>query len=223
VELKDIVPWGRSFDEYREIFGLTDSDLEKTILGCGDGPASFNAELTRRGGSIVSVDPTYRFSAEELRSRIAEVYDQIMPQAEKNKEMYVWGSIPSVETLGKLRMAAMNTFLADYDRGKAQGRYIQESLPELSFLYKQFDLALCSHYLFLYSEHLGLEQHIESIKELCRVANEVRIYPLLALDGELSPHLAGVVAGLRGTGFACSTRHVNYQFMKGATQMLVIK
>ncbi|MAD80187.1 MAG: SAM-dependent methyltransferase, partial [Planctomycetaceae bacterium] len=32
-----------------------------------DGPASFNAELTARGGSIVSCDPIYEFTADEIR------------------------------------------------------------------------------------------------------------------------------------------------------------
>lgn len=51
--LKNIVPW-RSFDEYVAMFALTDEDLRKNILGCGDGPADFNAEITKRGGKIVS-------------------------------------------------------------------------------------------------------------------------------------------------------------------------
>ena len=41
--LDQVVPWGRSFDEYRRMFALTDADLSRVILGCGDGPASFNA------------------------------------------------------------------------------------------------------------------------------------------------------------------------------------
>ena len=223
MELKNIVPWGRSFDEYQEFFGLTDGDLSKTILGCGDGPASFNAELTSRGGNVISVDPTYQFAAGELQNRIEEVYKEIMPQAEKNKHMYVWESIPSVEALGEIRMSAMNTFIADYEAGKSESRYLPESLPKLSFQDKQFDLALCSHYLFLYSEHVDLEQHIASIKELCRVASEARIYPLLSLDGELSSHLAEVISGLSKVGLVCTKENVKYQFQKGATQMLVVK
>ena len=48
--LEKVVPWGRSFAEYIRMFSLTEEDLEKRILGCGDGPASFNAELTKKGG-----------------------------------------------------------------------------------------------------------------------------------------------------------------------------
>jgi hypothetical protein len=47
MELSKVVPWGRTFKEYKKMFSLSESDLKKTILGCGDGPACFNAELTK--------------------------------------------------------------------------------------------------------------------------------------------------------------------------------
>jgi hypothetical protein len=46
----ELKPRGRNFDEYRRMFSLGDDDLSRRILGCGDGPASFNQELTARGG-----------------------------------------------------------------------------------------------------------------------------------------------------------------------------
>ena len=46
--LADIVPWGRSYDEYRLMFGLDAADLAGRIVGCADGPARFNADATRR-------------------------------------------------------------------------------------------------------------------------------------------------------------------------------
>ena len=52
--LDKVVPWGRSFDEYRRMFALTDADLRGRILGCGDGPAAFNAEATRLGMRVTS-------------------------------------------------------------------------------------------------------------------------------------------------------------------------
>ena len=59
--LEKVVPWGRSFDEYVAMFALSKHDLEKRILGCGDGPASFNATHFRHGGKIISADPLYQF------------------------------------------------------------------------------------------------------------------------------------------------------------------
>ena len=223
MELKNIVPWGRSFQEYREIFSLSDDDLNKKILGCGDGPAAFNAELTAQGGNIISVDPTYRFDTAALRGRIAEVYDEVIPQLHANKEKYLWKHFASVEELGKVRMEAMETFLTDYTAGKEDGRYVQASLPELPFKDQQFGLALCSHYLFLYSEHVDLGQHLMAMEELCRVAREVRVYPLITLNGELSPHLQAVMATLTDSALTTSLIGVDYQFQKGATEMLVVK
>ena len=224
MELSKVVPWGRSLNEYRELFSLTDGDLEKKILGCGDGPACFNAELTSAGGNVVSIDPIYQFDAEQIRSRIDEIYPQVMDQVSKNKKDYVWKSIASIEALGKVRMDSMNRFLNDYDEGKNFGRYMNASLPTLPFEDSQFELALCSHYLFLYSDHVNREQHILSMRELCRVASEVRVYPLLSIsNNEESPHLKAVIADFTSSGVDVSLVPVEYEFQKGTTKMLVAK
>jgi hypothetical protein len=55
--LDRVVLWGRSFDEYRRMFNLTSEDLGGRIVGCGDGPASFNAEATVQGRQVISCDP----------------------------------------------------------------------------------------------------------------------------------------------------------------------
>jgi len=224
VELSEVVPWGRTFGEYREMFSLTNDDLGKKILGCGDGPASFNAELSSKGGNVTSIDPIYRFSPSQIRSRIEEVYPQVMGQVSKNYTDYVWNVITSVEDLGKVRMEAMCVFLRDYKNNQQSGRYINASLPTLPFEDDEFELALCSHYLFLYSDHVNLSEHIQSMKELCRVAKEVRVYPLLSINNnEESPHLHPVMAELEKNGISLSLVSVKYEFQKGATKMLVAK
>ena len=119
-------------------------------------------------------------------------------------------------------MATMRAFLADFDAGRAAARYLTDALPGLSFADGQFDLALCSHLLFLYSEQLSLECHLAAIRELCRVAREVRICPLLALDCRPSPHIAPVQAQLRAAGFVAEIRRVPYEFQAGGNQMMQI-
>lgn len=223
MELSKAVPWGRSFNEYKEMFSLTESDLDKKILGCSDGPASFNAELTKSAGKIISIDPIYQFEAEQIRLRIDEVYAEIIKQVSKSMDDYVWNNIRSVEELGKIRMNAMEKFLTDYEAGKKAGRYINATLPVLPFKDKEFELALCSHFLFLYSDHVSRKQHIASMKELCRVANEVRVYPLLSLDNKKSKHLKPVMSALTEDGIKVSLIPVAYEFQKGATEMLVAK
>lgn len=223
MKLKNVVPWGRSFSEYEEMFCLSAQDITKSILGCGDGPASFNAELTKKGGAVISIDPTYSFSREQLKTRISEVYDEVMPQMVENQDHYIWNSIASVEELGNVRMSAMNAFLADYERGKEEQRYIEAALPSLPFESRQFDLAVCSHFLFLYSDQLNLQQHLEAMQELTRVAKEVRVYPLVTLAGDLSPHLDRVIYHLSSLGIQCELVDSRYQFQKGAKKMLVAK
>ena len=222
-ELKEIVPWGRSFQEYVGMFALSEEDLTKPILGCGDGPASFNAELTRRGGVAVSVDPLYAFSADEISQRIDETFDAVMRQTRQNEDEFVWEHIGSVNELGEVRMAAMRDFLSDYPQGRIDGRYLPHSAPVLSFADESFALALSSHFLFLYSDHLDLNFHIDTIAELCRVCGETRIFPLLQLGATLSPHVEPVTEHFRAEGYEVMRVQVPYEFQRGGNQMLKIR
>lgn len=221
-ELSRVLPWGRSFDEYVAMFDLTAEDLNKRILGCADGPAGFNAELNRRCGRVVSCDPIYRFTREQLSTRIEQACDEIIEQTRKNESNFVWSSIRSVEELRDVRMSAMESFLADYDNGKKQGRYVDAELPALPFDDNAFDIALCSHFLFLYSDRLDLEFHQESIRQMCRVANEVRIFPLIDLDLRPSPYVQPITHSLEKDGFSVSIERVPYEFQRGGNEMLRI-
>lgn len=221
--LDKVVPWGRSYDEYISMFSLTGQDLSLRILGCGDGPAAFNATLTKRGGSVVSVDPIYVFDTEQIRSRVTETYETVIAQMRKNQDDYVWEDIPSVEQLGKIRMSAMEDFLSDFSVGKQNGRYVAGELPSMPFGSKQFDIAVSSHFLFLYSAHLSVEFHIQALQEMLRVAHEVRIFPLLALDGTSSPYLKPVNEYFSAKRLNVNTMRVPYEFQRGGNEMLVIK
>jgi len=205
------------------MFELSDDDLNKRILGCGDGPASFNAEATERGYQIISCDPVYQFKVEEIRRRIDDVYPEIMTKMQQGAGDYIWHSLGGVEQLGEARMKAMSRFLSDFDAGCRQGRYVSASLPTLPFSDSEFDLALCSHYLFLYSDHVDGAAHLASMRELCRVASEVRVFPVVSLDGKASKHLDSVMTTLSADGIDVSLQPVSYRFQKGATEMLVAK
>ncbi len=73
-KLESIVPWGRSLEEYLRMFDLTDDDLKLKLLDCASGPASFNAEMTRKGYKVISCDPIYQFPADAIAQRIQETY-----------------------------------------------------------------------------------------------------------------------------------------------------
>lgn len=220
--LENVVPWGRSFDEYRRMFDLSSEDLRRSILCCADGPAGFNAEAKRRGHSVVSCDPIYRFAAEAIRQRIEETYPLVIENTRKNRDAYLWNVIQSPDELGEVRMAAMHLFLNDYPLGVNEGRYLEMSLPELALPDDRFDLALCSHFLFTYSEHFSQSFHLASVLEMARVAREVRIFPIINLDGQPSPRLIPVMEKLKEKGLTAELLPVPYEFQRGGNQMLMV-
>lgn len=223
MKLNEIIPWGRTLEEYQLMFNLSPEHLELNILGCADGPASFNAEMTALGHSVISVDPLYQWSGEQIKQRVQNTYETVVSQVRQNSHNYVWNRFQNADELGQSRWAAMERFLLDYETGLSEGRYRYQSLPHLEFEDHQFELGLSSHLLFSYSEHLSLEFHLDSITELLRVCKEVRIFPLINLKGEVSPYLERVIADLASTGFDVQVETVGYEFRKGGNQMLKIQ
>jgi hypothetical protein len=222
MQLDTVVPFGRSLDEYTHIFTLTPQDLSQRILGVGDGPASFNAEASQQGGTVVSIDPIYCFTGAEILQRFNAVVDNIIGQVKATADDYVWSYHKSPEDLRHNRERAIQTFLADYALGKKGDRYQAAELPMLPFTDGAFDLALCSHLLFLYSKHLDYAFHRSSVLEMLRVSQEVRIFPLLTLMLERSPHLDPLMDELRQAGYQVEVVQVAYELQKGGNEMLVI-
>ena len=67
---------------------------------------------------------------------------------------------------------------------------------------------------------LTSEFHRAALDELCRVAREVRMFPLLELSGTPSPHVEPVRARLVSRGFDVLIETVDYEFRRGANQMM---
>jgi hypothetical protein len=129
--LDEVIPWGRSFEEYVAMFALSEKDLQSRILGCADGPASFNVEMHERGQKVISVDPLYQHSLEQVRQRIKSASAKVMEQLRENQDDYVCSTIPSIDALRELRMRTMRDFLVDFDQGK-KGLRIRICAPILA-------------------------------------------------------------------------------------------
>jgi hypothetical protein len=218
--IDNVYPWGRSFDEYRDMFALSDADLASRIIALADGPAGFNAGLTRRGGRVVSCDPLYRFDGSQIRSRVERTRSVMIDLVQRNAHRFEWTRFRSPRELACERMGAMETFLADYEAGTRGGRYVDQSLPRLAFADDSFDLAVCSHFLFLYSDEFSTEIHVDSVAEMARLARDVRIFPLLNMRGEPSSHVEPVVAALGERGLKTELLKVDYEFQRGGNEML---
>ncbi|MEM8639904.1 MAG: class I SAM-dependent methyltransferase [Cyanobacteria bacterium P01_G01_bin.54] len=220
-KLTDIVPWGRSAHEYQRMFNLSNSDLTSRILDCGAGPASFTAEMTAQGYSVIACDPLYQFTAADIEQRIQTVCPQIMTGVDQTRDRFVWSQIRSLAELETLRMNAMQRFLQDLPTGQAAGRYVVGKLPTLPFGDRSFNLALSSHLLFTYSDQLSAELHVAALRELLRVAGEVRIFPIVEnFTGARSPHLDPVIRQLQPVVQSLEIVTVDYEFQRNGNQML---
>ncbi|MEL6161838.1 MAG: SAM-dependent methyltransferase [Cyanobacteria bacterium J06623_5] len=222
MQLAQVVPFGRSLDEYIQMFSLSAADLRQPILSAADGPASFNAEATVKGYQIQSCDPLYAFGADDIRDRFYAVRDNIIDQVRQSPDDWVWTYHNSPDDLGERRSQVTECFAADFEQGKQQGRYTMAELPQLPYADNAYKLGLCSHFLFLYSDQLGLAFHLAAIGELLRICSEVRIFPLLSLSLARSPHLAAVTQHLTASGHSWKIETVKYELQRGGNEMLRI-
>ncbi len=218
--LDQTVPFGRSFAEYELMFSLSASDLRGRILDCAAGPASFNAELTAAGGTVCSCDPLYQFTGAEIQRQFSHKLDEVIDQIRATPEHWVWRYHRNPDELRQRRIDVMERFRVDYRSGLGTQRYICGALPALPFKCDQFDLALVSHFLFLYSDHFSQTVHLESIRALMLVAQEVRVFPLIALRGERSQHLEPIYDQLQRDGYRVSIEPVGYELQRGGDEML---
>jgi hypothetical protein len=204
------------------MFRLTEGDLLKGVLDCGGGPASFTAEVSATGYRAVSADPVYRFSGADIRARFDKTADSMMAQIRATPNDWTWIYHRDPDDLLANRRAALDGFLADYEEGMREGRYIVAQLPVLPFESGSFGVAVCSHLLFLYSELLTANFHVQAVRELCRVANEVRIFPLLTLARQPSPHVDAVRSAVEADGWSSEVVRVNYELQRGGNEMMRI-
>jgi len=220
--LEKVVPWGRTRKEYIKMFSLTETDLCKKIASFGDGPASFNYESTKIGHNVMSFDVIYQFTKEQIESQIYKTKDIVMQQMQENKQNYMWKDITDIADLEKKRMGAMQLFLNDFDKGKNDGRYIYHELPnKTDYADNAFDIGLSSHFLLMYTS-LGYDFHIQSIDEMLRISKEIRISPIVDLNGnptELTDHVIEHYKNI----YDVKVVKTSYVFQKNGNQMLCIK
>ena len=222
LKLKNVVPLGRSFDEYRLMFNLSKQDLGKRIIGVGDGPASFNAEMQEMGKSVISVDPLYMFTAKDIKRKFDKVIDNIIDQVRNTPGDWTWTYHMSPDDLKEHRTQSLIKFNSDFEQGKKEGRYLRGELPALEFQDNSFDVALCSHFLFLYSEHYDYNFHKASVYEMLRVSRDVRIFPLLDLMLNRSPYIEPLTQELERDGYIVNIRKVPYEIQRGGNEMMWI-
>ncbi len=225
IELPSISFFGRSLAEYAQFFALDLAALKgRDVLDVAAGPSSFAAEACARKINAVAVDPLYIERPETLAARIARDYGAMFAQMRAKRRLFRWKSFPSIDAAELDRRGAAGRFLADYETHFIHNRYVAGSLPRLPFFDGTFDLVLCAHLLFTYAQRFDFDWHLAACRELVRVsASEVRIHPLVGLDGKPYAGLARLRRELRAGGIASDVVAVDYEFFTGANSMLVLR
>lgn len=219
--MRNLVPWGRNFDEYTKMFGLTDMELTGKIAGFGDGPASFNAECCQQGGHVVSFDPIYRHPLEKVQACLGEAKRQMLEEAGKNPFHDIRTVGMTIDEIEKHHQHATQTFFDDFEEGKEQGRYIDHELPyKIPFPDDTFDLGLSSHFLMLYPK-LGINFHFQAMEEMLRTCHEIRVFPSVDKSGKHTG-LTDKIIGHFCNDYKVRLRETACHFMNGGNEMLII-
>ena len=224
LEFTSVAFFGRTFQEYLHFFGLSRGRLRGLrILDVGAGPSSFAAEARPLGIDVVACDPLYGLPVETLRTHVEIDYARMVEQMRKKADIFRFRYFPSIDAAEKSRREAAALFLADYEGGFLQNRYLGMSLPALELSDDEFDVVLCAHLPFVYAQHFDYDWHLAACLELCRVARvEVRIHPVCGADGRPYEHLDRLLADLAEHGVRGQVIDVDYEFFAGSSSTLIL-
>lgn len=218
--MRKLVLWGHHVAEYKAMFDVSDDALCSRVLEYGCGPSAINATLHEKSAHLVSVDPLFRLEKPALTEKIQSLSHHRIEQMRTDKHPLDVASYGGVDAFIASRQEGIATFLADYEKGREEKRYQALPKEQLLFTDAAFDYALSSHYLFADPDSQPVDFHLQVISELARVANEVRIFPLIDRTGQPSPLLGPVLLGLQQENFGVEVREVNYTLYPAGNAML---
>ncbi|WP_251028544.1 class I SAM-dependent methyltransferase [Bacillus sp. ISL-18] len=144
-----------------------------------------------------------------------------MEHMETAKTNYIWDYFNDIEGLRKHRLSALNDCAKDMKQSSQ--RYVPVTLPSLPFKDGEFDVLLSALFLFMYADRLDYEFHTDTLDELLRVTKEeIRIFPLVDLEGKRYKHLEKIISYLDKKGCSVEEVKVPYEFQVNANSMLKI-
>ncbi len=218
-EVEVIPGWVHGLDEYEQMFDLKPIDYEKTILDFPGSISSFNAEAYEKGSRIISGDAIYRLDIEDMRAYANNLFDMNAAYLKKHANKILKEGTQALDRIFAMWERNKLHFLQDYATGKRQERYESVLMPELPYANHQFQLALCSDYVFCRHAQNDCRPD-QVIFELCRVSEELRIFPLLTEKGTISEWLGPVMLKLQKNNYGIEIREVSFKNLIGANAML---
>lgn len=226
LKLDNIIFTGRTYDEYVRMFNLSKDVLStNTFFVCPGGASSFTAQATKNGYQARAGDILYDLTKDELQSHGESSINTTREKMGDVVDGYNWDEFCNVEGLLQARSKSLSDFLADYQKGLEDGRYIHCALPNLPLTDGEVDVVLSDHLLFTYPQFFDLEFHVQSIDEMIRVAKkEVRLFPLVSsASGIRPPFFDDVIRHLCELGLRSVIETSEYHFQVGSNEMLIIQ
>lgn len=218
--MRKLVLWGHGVEEYREMFDLSEEDMNSRILEYGCGPSAVNAQQFHEAHEAVSCDPLFVLDKDTLSSKAIMIFAQMVEEIRKEQDQFDFSQSGGLDQLIAQRQKGMKQFFSDYEQGKAEGRYYGAADYHLPYPDFSFDFALSSHYLFADLEDQTVDSHLNVIRELARVAKEVRIFPLIDREGKTSEFLGPVLLHLQQDAYGVEVRAVDYHLHQAENAML---
>jgi hypothetical protein len=213
---------GRTFTEYQRMFDFDPNRWAgQQILDCPAGACSLVAEAQDRGIAAVGADKMYDRSPAGLSKRCSEDIETAMDALDGVEDLYIWEFYEDVSELRAYRERAASRFLSDYAQNG--DCYIYADLPSTPFADDAFDLVLSAHFLFLYDDRLSYKFHDETIRELCRISGQLRVFPLHGFDADQSDIIEDLITELESEDYTTAIREVPFEFQRGANEMLVVE
>ncbi|MFI4918140.1 MAG: hypothetical protein ACHP65_01130 [Legionellales bacterium] len=218
--MRKLVLWGHGVDDYREMFDLTHDEMNSRILEYGCGASAVNRQQTQANHAVVSCDPLFVLDKDTLSSKVTMIFAAMAEEVKTEAAQFDFSRSGSFDNLLVARRQGIDQFFTDYDQGKAQGRYLGVTDYHLPFDDFSFDFALSAHYLFADLDDQTVDFHLAVIRELARVAKEVRIFPLIDREGKTSEFLGSVLLGLQQENYGVEVREVAFHLHKSGNAML---
>ncbi|HBB52397.1 MAG TPA: hypothetical protein DCZ80_00665 [Legionellales bacterium] len=218
------VLWGHHYFEYQDMFDLPKQPKEKRVLEFACGVTAVNQELTQNNFQVVSCDPGFEADEKKTHQRFLENFDLQIKNIHEHPHRFDLNKYGGLEQLIQKRQEGMQTFFKDYQKGCKEGRYQHLNFKKpLNFENSSFDLVLCANYLFTDLVEQDVDFHVTAIKEMLRLAHDVRIYPLTNYKAQPSQILGPVLLALQLLGYQVSVQEVPFRFVPESKAMLRIQ
>lgn len=145
--MRKLVLWGHGIEDYREMFDLPQGVENLRLLEYGCGPSAVNYQQTQvKKQGVVSCDPLFVLDKDTLLAKTKMIFANMAEEVRQHQDQFDFSRNGSLDKLLQERQEGMKQFFADYEQGKADGRYLGLTDYHLPFADFTFDFALSSHY-----------------------------------------------------------------------------